>query len=129
MMLQPYLGMRVGRYNQDGFGEGNGNVFDLVYQGSSQAATTGIAGVRYLLKQKRQSGASNTWEIDANVQQRFGNLDQTLNAAFATAPGSVYQVSGTPLARTVGHVATGGAWDLGRYASVFARVAVDFGKH
>ncbi len=31
MTLQPYVGMRVGRYAQSGYGEGNGNMFDLVY--------------------------------------------------------------------------------------------------
>ena len=129
MALQPYVGMRVGRYAQNGYGEGNGNTFDLVYQGSNQAATTGVAGVRYLLTQKRLDGGINTWEIDANAQQRLGSVAQTLNASFAAAPGADYQVAGTPLARTVGHVATGGQWEIGRNASVFARVGVDIGKH
>jgi uncharacterized protein with beta-barrel porin domain len=129
MTVQPYVGMRVGRYSQDGFGEGKGGVFDLVYQGSNQAATTGVAGVRYLFTQKRRDGGNNTWEVDANVQQRMGSTAQTLNASFANAPGAAYQVSGTPLARTLAHVATGGAWEIGKHASVFARVGVELGKH
>jgi autotransporter passenger strand-loop-strand repeat protein len=129
MTVQPYLGVRVGHYGQAGYGESGGNLFDLVYQGNGQAATTGVAGMRYLFTQKRSDGSTNTWEIDANVQQRFGSLAQTLDAAFASAPGAAYQVSGTPLARTVVDLATGGEWEIGRNASVFARVGVDVGKH
>ncbi|MDP9156415.1 MAG: hypothetical protein M3O74_19475 [Pseudomonadota bacterium] len=64
-----------------------------------------MAGVRYLLTRKRLDGGINTWEIDANAQQRLGSVAQTLNASFAAAPGAVYQAAGTPLARTIGHVA------------------------
>ncbi|MDR3101070.1 MAG: autotransporter outer membrane beta-barrel domain-containing protein, partial [Paraburkholderia sp.] len=129
MTLQPYLGVRFGHYGQAGYGESGGNLFDLAYQGTGQAATTGVAGVRYLFTQQRGDGGSNTWEVDANVQQRFGSVNQTVNAAFASAPEYVYQTSGTPIARTIAHVATGGEWAIGRHASVFARVSVDLGNH
>jgi outer membrane autotransporter protein len=129
MVLQPYLGARVGHYGQAGYSESNGGLFNLAYEGTGQAASTGVAGLRYLFTQKRADGASNTWKIDANVQQRFGSTAQTVNAAFVAAPGYVYQVAGTPLARTVAHIGTGGSWEIGAHASVFAGVSVDAGKH
>jgi autotransporter passenger strand-loop-strand repeat protein len=129
MALQPYLALRLGHYAQDGFTESGGNLFNLVYQGSGQAATTGVAGLRYLFTRQRLDGNADTWQVDVNVQQRFGKLDQSQNTAFANAPGELYQVSGTPLARTVGHVGTGGRWQFGSHASVFAHLSADVGKN
>ncbi|NKJ47456.1 hypothetical protein CIC12_12025 [Burkholderia sp. SG-MS1] len=56
-------------------------------------------------------------------------MSQTVNAAFASAPDDVYQAGGTPLARTIAHVATDGEWAINERAWVFARVSVDLGNH
>ncbi|MGI4858617.1 MAG: autotransporter domain-containing protein, partial [Janthinobacterium lividum] len=128
--VQPYVGAKVGRYQQQGYAESAAsgtNVFDLRYGGAHTVAASSLLGVRVKHDGAALFGHGFDWHMDVAWQHRFGPGDSTVQAAFVDAPTIGYQVGGTKMDHDALRTTLGMKWALNRTTSLYVNAGMSLG--
>ncbi|MGI4983779.1 MAG: autotransporter domain-containing protein, partial [Janthinobacterium lividum] len=128
--MQPYVGVKVGRYQQQGHAESAAsgtNAFDLRYDDAHTVAASSLLGVRVKHDGAAFFGHGVDWQMDVAWQHRFGPGDGTLQAAFVDAPTIGYQVGGTKMDHDALRTTLGVRWALNRTTSFYVNAGMSLG--
>jgi outer membrane autotransporter protein len=99
----------------------------LSYGSANTNAAWSVLGVRFLKQGASLLGHPLDWQAELAWEHRLTGTTESLNAAFANAPGQTYQVFGTPSDRDAGRIALGASWQPNQRTTVFAKVGAEIG--
>jgi outer membrane autotransporter protein len=130
--VQPYVGLRAGRYSQSAYAEQTENgtgAFDLSYAGAGNDVLASVLGARLASLDVSLLGRPLQLRADVAWEHQLSGVNRSVEATFESNPGQSWEAYSTPADRDTGSLTVGAAWKASERVTLSGSLTGELGTH